>query len=408
MADKTLTSSQIEITTGRMSLEDCEEKLREGLTRTDTKLVNLAVAKVGDHFVEKTVPGNPANKYKVWFSDFVISLTWEAAIPGHTPIAHLNLEEGMLTSFAGEMTKSDYDQMDGRCDCCNAQRIRKHQFLIENDETNTRFVVGGSCAKKFVGVNLNNVANALLRLRDKVEGIVGEDGWFGGGETNTLSTGLVLCVASFCINRWGWAAKSSGMTHTTAGDIGQCLLAMDKNNRNPSNHTIIDEKDYSDLCIHVNAADIDQIAEDYIIFVQAQLDARWNDYMQTCLNLLENRCCSHRAIGRLAYLPVAWGKEEIRRKQRDDRAKRVAYQAEVGKMHNLPGCWQVVAAKEYESDYGSYTAFTAVSDKDECIWFRGTAGTRDLEIGKSYTLRAKVKTVKDTITFLSHAKTVEA
>lgn len=380
----------------KTSLEAFEARLAAVLkAKKASRLLACSVEHVEDY--EETWQGR---EYHPATSKFAVSLSWEAAIPGHTLVAHRDLSNGMVTAFGGKLSREEYKRMDGGCELCGYDRDRRHQFLVEETATGKRQVVGGSCARKFCGVDLEAVVARMNRAAEVIKSEAEESMDFGCRSPHQLpfSVRMVLAAAELTIQEIGWTPRRLATDyHMATADIvcAWCCDALQSRNLTQGQRDAVDR-----LRARMEKVDLD----DYRAFVAEELARRWSDLAQSWANALEEGQIDGYGFGRLSYLVVARGKAEAAKRDKSNGARK-AYQPEagLGKMHDLPGEWTVVAMKEGETQYGYYIGVTAKSADGATVWFKSTTKTKDLEIGGTYRLRGKIKDVKDTISFLSHA-----
>lgn len=391
------------VTVLKTSIALFEERLAELLrSKRASKVLACGVEHLGD-----TEAVLEPNNYTPALSRFRVTLSWQVAIPDHSLVAHLDLSNGMVTAFGGELTQAEYKRMDGRCELCGCDRDRRHQFLVEDDATKERKVVGGACARKFCGVDLERVVESLDYAKGAItEAFGGEDPeeriWGGGGCSGPrlpFDVRLVLAVAEEVVKRFGWTSRDNATFDRPAtAEIvsGWCCSILERNYYK----TEKDRAAEAELMAAARALDLGK----YEAFVKEELARKWSDLTQSWANALEAGAIDDHGFGRLAYLVVAYGKERAKKQDRSNGVRK-AYVPAVGldKMHDLPGEWTVVGMKEGESDWGYYLGVTAKNTEGYVVWFKSTTKTKGLEIGKTVRLRGKVTGTKDTISFMSHA-----
>ena len=379
----------------KMTLAEFEEKLADMLKRRRaSKVIECTVTHLED------LPSKiESHRYIPAQSRFEVALSWGAAIPGHTLLAHMDLRNGLVTSFGGELSQAEYQRMDGRCELCNQDRERVHQFLVRDDTTGDTKVVGGSCARKFCGVNLETAVASLAYVEGCVREAYGEESeCWGNGNANSLpfDVRLVLASAEDVVQTVGWTARKDATDcrpATAEFVFNACCSAL------RGKHSSQEEKDaVAKLAEAARQIDLAPYKE----FVTKELAAKWTDLGQSWKNMLDCGYTDFHGFGRLAYLVVAFGKRKANK-------QRKAYQpAEgVGKMHNLPGQWTVVNLKANSSEWGDYLAVTAQDSEGRTLWFKSTKKTTGVQLGQAYQLRGKVTEVKDTISFISHASVIK-
>lgn len=378
----------------RMTLSEFEVKLADMLKRRRaSKVIDCTVTHLED------LPSEIENhRYVPPMSLFEVALSWGAAIPGHTLLAHMDLSNGIVTSFGGELSQAEYKRMDGRCELCNQDRERKHQFLVRDDATQTTQVVGGSCARKFCGTNLENVVAQMNYIEGAIKEAYGEESesW-GSGNASSLpfDVRLVLASAEHIVKTIGWTSRQDAteLRRATAEFVfNACCDALWGKHFTEKSKMVVQE-------LAQAARDLD--LSPYKAFVENELAAKWSDLAQSWQNMLACGYTDFHGFGRLSYLVVAMGRSKANK-------QRKAYQPEagLGKMHNLPGQWTVVSLKANSSEWGDYLAVTAQDSEGRTVWFKSTKGTNGVQMGQAYQLRGKATALKDTITFMSHMKLV--
>jgi len=385
----------IVVTVLRMATVEFEKKLADMLKRRRaSKVIDCTVT----HLEE--IPSKiESHRYVPPMSRFEVSLNWGAAIPGHTLLAHMDLSNGIVTSFGGELSQAEYKRMDGRCELCNQDRERKHQFLVRDDATQATQVVGGSCARKFCGTNLENVVASMNYIEGAIKEAYGEESesW-GSGNASSLpfDVRLVLASAEHVVKTIGWTSRQNATDSRPATAefvFNACCDALWGKHYNEESKKAVQE-------LAQAARDLDLAP--YKAFVANELATKWSDLAQSWQNMLDCGDTDFHGFGRLSYLVVAMGRSK-------DNKQRKAYQPEagLGKMHDFPGQWTVVNLKANSSEWGDYLAVTAQDSEGRTVWFKSTKKTTGVKLGQTFQLRGKVTGIKDTISFMSHASVIK-
>jgi len=344
--------------------------------------------------------------YEYWLperDDWKITIDHQAALPGHILVGHVETgKQGLITIFDDQtkVAKATYDRAEhGHCDVCKAKRARNKVFVVEREKDGKQILVGGECAKKFKGANLEALArsisgDSMAPVNDVLDS---DDDFFGGGGSPGAlgEPHEVLGVALWLTRKRGYE-KRTDMSGGTA-DFAEGIIGRYKGVKTTPEEWAEIKKVQAEV-----QKDLPKIKE----WVREQLGegtdlTREQAFMLSVSQLLDRDFIAAKNFSRVAWVPYKYYRVQAAQKLREQQK---SYDPPSAKMHDLPGKWTVVSKTLKESAYGSYWGITAQAEDGARIWFRGTKGSDQIQEGDTLKLRGKLKDKKDKITFMSHMK----
>lgn len=393
----------LEITTLQVGETWLRNKI-EGILKSNEKYASLGY--LLEHVKDTPERGNswlrndPDYSYCPALSTWRIQIDYSVLFPGHELLAHVDLKDGISTSFGDyELDTDTYKKAeDGHCDHCHTAHHRVKVYVIRDKATGVITVVGGSCAKKYgiTELNIDSLVSKLDYFIQAIRTAVSEDdeyGWGGGGSGDYTSVGSVLYYAGAEIARAGYQ-KRDEYGRGTGATVLEALVGRGEQG----------EKIRKELAAVVtgNPAAVPTV-EQCLEAVRDDRSKHDSEFLRNIETTLTKGFVRLRHVGRLAYAPAIYQRWAARL---NPAIKTVAYQG-ASKKHDLPGVWTIVNTKTVDSDFGSYKAFTCVNDKNEKVWFKiglesATTNVSDFGIGQKITIKGKVKATKEEITFLGY------
>lgn len=287
-----------------------------------------------------------------------------------------------------EFTKEIADSLDPlRCDQCGTRRRRVRQFVLVEKDTGKLVVVGGSCAKEFRGVNLDEEIRKAFSFVGLVSAGMEERGmcgWGGGHCTPDLS--LAIAIAEAVIDRYGYVSQAEARRKedqrvvSTGGRLGDFFRPRSHGRPDPEWDAIHDFVEERADAIYTRATQLadTQFAE-LLEYANAQLERNWSEFNHNVVAWLsgEDKIKSH---GISAYLGSLKGRIEdnlkkTTKREAEEKAKPPCKGfdgAPVNKMADW-GEFKVINVKFKEGYYGDSYGFLCVRETDtatEKVWFK--------------------------------------
>lgn len=359
------------------TVEQLRERVLQVLGKQKQSLIQwLQIEKVADHPVisaEVNRNGELVRPEKPARTEFRVSIDSSAAIQGHVLLAQV--KDGVVNSINHQksISRLDYERAQSNvCDVCQTKRRRSKVYVLERQADGEHVIVGGECAKKFKGADLgklvgeiDDVNKALEELETKFR----EGGEFGVGVAKQYSVRHLVAMGFAAAKITGGYQKGGA----TAQVADQLITDLERNpdkikpdaRQMMGRATVAVERDWEDIVRWVD----DTIAAD-------EKQGRFNDFFVSMKSILDRGETRARDLSRLAWLGYGYYKqkgEQFEKEAREKPAK--AYEADIGKLHNLPGEWRVRIVDERESEWGTSHVVIAVRDETgEQIQFKVKLG----------------------------------
>jgi hypothetical protein len=340
-------------------------------------------------------PDRCSNEYcevsRLW-----ITFRIEGAAPklaGWEFVASLSHEqEGgvFISAVPGESIPVEFRNVrPGRCDHCNAVRRRRDTFVVRNEETGEHKVVGRQCVADFLGgQDPKRIASYLTALWVFMAGLGDEEGFGGGGSyVYHWDVERMLAVASMFVRTCGWLGRSKAREwdrHDATADLTLDHLI------GPGARATAEEWEL----FRANEAAISGSDQD-----KARKILWWagetffgrtdlSDYEHNLVVALSGSVTA-KTLGVAASAVVAYDRAMVRlaeRKARENSPSRHLHAP--GKRFDFKA--EVTMVRWVEGDYGTTTVLKfRDSDGNVLTWF--ASGSKDIEVGQSFAIRATVK-----------------
>ena len=404
---------EMKITSVRFKGKDAEHRLREALSealgkRNTAVLKYIKVTHLSDNPRHQESwqngPLSPVMKVDIPpSSDWKIEFDYDPAIPGHTPLGHI--EEGRITTFGDEkVTPEDYARAEhGVCDVCQTNRKRNHVYVVKRDADNKHILVGGQCAKKFHGHDLENEFSrwddwfqAFKEATDSVKEGYDEDSFKEGGNPSTFALEDVLAASSWIISKTGYvkASETDGIPGAPTPTVREVEAIMSKPGK-------ISDGVRGELVEHRKW--VQEHLPAMREWIKGRADSERSsgvaDFWSTLETLTGPRdYASWKDLGRLAWVTHGYRQHlgdvaEQKRLEETGAAPR-EYDPGHKKIHDLPGEWTVMKISHGENDWGQWTKARATrADTGETILFNVPGSMEVPEEGSKLKLRGKMKTI---------------
>jgi hypothetical protein len=388
------------------SKEELEQRLAAALeTQKQSEIFNFTVKHVGrnprkwSQSEERHVPEH---------DEWEVSIDHQAAIPGHSLTGYIETGTGVVSMFhdKASVSKQDYNRaQEGVCDVCKTKRRRNFVYVVEREADKKHLLVGGECAKKFKGANLVSLTKRLDEIdfggiiSDSFDDMESEDGFGGGRMRIAHEPHDVLGTALWLVRQHGYVGTRHGDPRATSTALQVSLIMSGDKKYQPDKKGLAEIK----AATAEVKKDLPKIQEWIRESIPDDPNAPITQDVAFAVStdkLLSGNFIDDKHVSRVAWIPHRYYKVMARREQK---AKAKAYKAPHAKMHDLPGEWTILSNNVKDSQYGSYNSITAMDKEGHKIWFRQTSAP-DLNEGDKVTLRGKVKSEKDDITFMSHMK----
>jgi hypothetical protein len=259
-------------------------------------------------------------------------------------------------------------------------------YVVRNQENGETLQVGSSCLRDFTG-QYTTISFPELSGNDDEEG-----GFFGGRGEREYAPETVLAVAWACVKLEGFKpANSHG--GTTKGDVQTAL------NPSRSKH----DREWA-AKIAPLADEAAEKAAQLLAWILSDGFAGTTDYVLNMKAVAAGKMVSARNIGLLASAPQAWAKALERTLIREREASVYANSQYIGtapdKEAGVKGSRETLtveirAIKYLDSDYGSTTLYTMITEEGNVVKWFASNDTLGEEIGARYVIRGTVKAHKE-------------
>jgi hypothetical protein len=323
-------------------------------------------------------------------------------IPGHKFLGIAEFDNGqtLFNSFNTEIDLHTIPNIEAsRCDICHVRHNRNKVFILENLEEKSIVVVGGSCAKKFRTIDLEQITLRIFREFDKFISDMYNDEEVGRIKTwRDLSR--EIAIGEFIINKNGYVSRSNAEIsgkYATASELESIVY-------NPKDAKITKEE-WKGIYNRSSELTKDGFKE-HIEYIQNLIQEKPSDFLYNCLSILKGNMASK--IGYTAYLANVMSVKKTNELSNNEKPKGLS--VETNKMMNL-GKFTILTKKFDGNNFGTYYSLTALNDNNEKIWFKvaTTSNTcekisQDNVIGKVVDIRGKVSENKSEISFVKNVK----
>ena len=297
---------------------------------------------------------------------------------------------------------------------CGHRRNRKRLFILNENETGNLVIVGGSCAKKFRGVDLEN---EITKVLSPIEVFISEyldDYSSEGVESLPSPFEFLVARAEVLVEKWGYISKREAEIQLVEPTSSLLSLGETRGNRvDPAREEIW--RLYSENFTRINNRAKELKETGYSELISYFDNQGFSDFSHNCIVTIKSERCS---FGIIAYLGSVPGRvaETLKKRRNRQNDKPVGFDGvEVGKVSDF-GWFRVAAAKWKNSYYGDTLGFCCLNEKNEKVWFQSTDGS---EIVKAYeaacdglginqeiwlNLRGTLTEVKEDISFARRVK----
>jgi len=260
-----------------------------------------------------------------------------------------------------------------RCDVCGHRRARKRLFCLVEKESGKLVIVGGSCAKKFRGVNLERLLSKLLFPITKLIAELGETlGWLRPPIEDLIAKAEIIVAA------WGFVSKGESEQENTVATSYWLNISnqspkfgiggdYDKDNR----QRVLALYEENRAQLEAREKELRETGcKDLIDYLEAQ---KWSQFNHNCIAYLRN-ASEKVSWGFLAF----FGSISARAAETLKKNKHPAWKDEpvtgfkgapVGKVADF-GEFRVLKTQWRSNHFGDNLCFTCVNDKNERLWFK--------------------------------------
>jgi len=294
----------------------------------------------------------------------------------------------LIRSVPGETLPESFRTAESRCDHCGLVRRRTETFVVRHEDE-TYKQVGRQCIADFLGHRDPDAILAGAEFLFSAMDILGEgeDWGAGGGQRVVWLKDYLAYVAMVCRTE-GWLSRSKARElEEQAAGIGGAI------------HTPTADRAYSYMFPFkrtgdepVPEAEDAEIAEKAIDWLRGTLAAQadLNDYQHNLVVVCTRDAVVEKGFGIAASLIPAYKREMglvAERKARFDSESKSEYFGTVGKREVFK--LTVLKVIDCESQFGASHLHKFVDEKGNiATWF---SSARSLEIGKTYEIKARVK-----------------
>lgn len=260
-----------------------------------------------------------------------------------------------------------YRSIQPYCEHCNTNRRRKETFLLFNQSSNTYKLVGRSCLKDFLGVDVCHfgyIHSIVSELEDKQN-----YNYESNGFIKYINSFDYLCVVNECIRMFGFISKTKSEEECQEATSQMALRYLEENFLDEKERIKLDDKNYCpDNKENMNSVKMALEA------IETYEDKGMTDYINNlkCVSKMEYVQKKH--IGILASL-MAWHYKELDkiRKQKEqkeykDRQKQSQFVGKVGDKIHLENA-QLKMLTSFDGQYGTTHLYQITSNTNIFIWF---------------------------------------
>lgn len=318
----------------------------------------------------------------------------ELKIEGYVFKAKLqkNVEDTYIYMGAEDVPQ---EQKDVRtCQHCNTNRTRKFYYVLQNEKDGSYITVGKSCLKDFIGhTNIEKIADFFQDIKDLEE----EFGFSNGGKMSiprAFSVDMVLRVAYVSTESRGYVKSSrdeyeeyEDSRQSTKGHVYDIFYLHKEKDTDR-----ISYKEYRDLYNKAMELD-DSIVEEMKEYILSQ-EAN-TSFMQNLHAIINDNFVIEKMFGYMVCIPNMYlraKEKELKEKLRQKASEESNYVGVVGEKLNTNVTF--VNIVYFENEYGLVSMyFFADEDNNQIVW--KTSSSKDMEIGDTFTMVAKVKEHKE-------------
>lgn len=286
------------------------------------------------------------------------------------------------------------EQKDVRiCQHCNTNRKRKFYYILQNEEDGSYITVGKSCLKDFIGhTNVEKIAEFFQDVKSLEEEF--SLGGYNGKLPMAYSVDMVLSVAYVSIKNRGYVKSSrdeyeeyEDNRQSTKSHVYDIFYLYDKPDTSK-----ISYQEYRDLFNEAMELD-DSLIEDMKNFILSQ--GADTSFMQNLQAIIKDNFVIEKMFGYIVCIPHMYMKakeKELKEKLRLKASEESNYVGVVGEKLNTNVTFANVV--HFENEYGLVSMyFFADEDNNQIVW--KTSSSKDMEIGDTFTMVAKVKEHKE-------------
>lgn len=351
----------------KINARAAKKGLAGSLTMTAAEIIEVEVDEITKIRTERLmydveIIGN-APAFNGW--EFVAKLDWDA-------------NAGLIVrSIPGAVTVDRESLRQGWCDHCKTTRQRLVTYVVRHQEDGRQIQVGSSCLKDFTG-QYTTIAFPEFKGDDDEEG-----GFFGGRGEREYTPETVLAVAWACVKLEGFKPASS-YGSTTKGDVMTALSPS------KSKH----DREWA-AKIAPLADEAAGKAKELLAFILSDDFSGTSDYVLNMKAVAAGKMVSARNVGLLASAPQAWAKFQERTLIREREASVYAASEHIGsEKERLELTVEVKAIKYLDSDYGSTTLYTMITEEGNIVkWFASSEKLGE-DVGARFVIRGTVKAHK--------------
>jgi hypothetical protein len=360
-------------------------------------------------------------------------------IPGYRFVGYVQTDNGGTNYVLHrldpefEFTKEVADSISPeRCDECGVRHRRVRQLVLVEKKTGDLHVVGGACAKKFRGVNLDNELRKALVFTKFVGKALDEGGarlGCGGSWSPPLSLGIA--ISEVIADRFGYVSYAESLRKDVSSTAGWLSTYYQEKRARCSDdpdwdrvHKVVDDAAEK---IWRRASELaDTGFKSLLDYANAELEKKWSEFFNNVIAWLSGKD-EIKSWGITAYLGSIKGRVE----------RNITRDREQGARGSLPckgfngapvdkvadwGEFKVVSVKLKEGHYGYSYGFLCVRETEvatEKVWFKVGEGSEAIRAWKDtvgeadllppyivvfVTLRGKLTEIKGDISFGKNVK----
>ncbi len=305
-----------------------------------------------------------------------------------------------------------------RCDVCGHRRNRKRLFVCEEIETKKLVIVGGSCAKKFRGINLEDLVRKITSI---VRTVVKDLEERYGGVKWIADLAYDVALAEFIVDRVGYVSKKAAEfgENVSTSSLLSAFYSTSKyqeDDRKFLNALIAESGDK--FCSRVRELEDTEFKE-FKDHFKAQQENRWSEFNNNMLAYLEGGQASWGISAYLGSVRKGIADRLARSKRTTGKVVDKGFSfSTLNKVSDL-GRFRVLNTRWKEGHWGCSLAFLVASVKDGTkLWFQLGSETKacrewDRTVGERLVsekdgfeveIRGKVTEVKSTLSFAKNIK----
>jgi len=300
-------------------------------------------------------------------------------IPGYQLVGYARTEDGKtfhvhrLTDF--QWTKEWVDELDPlRCDVCEQRRLRKRLFLVREEKTNEILIVGGSCARKFCDIDLEQLIRKFFREAERIASEIRE-----GLDQAALfyDTCFRVALAEEIVRRKGYVSQKKAEIeddYSTGARVSAYFMRRRDGSLTEDAREVHELVKPAIQAIRKRATEFEETHfAELIAYFEAKLEKQWSEFDNNCVAYLSGRKFSTGFAAFFGSIKPTLEGEVPNPKKKAVEAVKGFDGVETGKCCDL-GRFLVINTKWRSGHFGDSLAFTCVSPDGGKLWFKVTEG----------------------------------